>query len=285
MIDRKLTGTPPRIRLPEGTIDTQCHIYLPGYPALPGGPGNPPDPLPTPDMYRQMARWIGISRVVVTQGNAQQGDNSCLLAVLAELGPMAKGVAVIDEDTSDADLTQLSDAGIVGARIMDLPGGAVGLSQLETVDAKAAAQGWVTAVQFNGSDILDHEARLAGLKSNWILDHHGKFFDGADPDGPEIAAVKRLIDRGNCWFKLAGCYESSRSSAPDFADIAAVTRTLAAHAPERLIWGTNWPHNLAKTTAEYPDDGLLTDTVLGWLDDAVRTCTLRDTPAQLFGFE
>ncbi|WP_136634831.1 amidohydrolase family protein [Pseudooceanicola onchidii] len=284
MIDRKLTGTPPTIRLPEGAIDTQCHMYLPGYPALPGGPGNPPDPLPTPAMYRQMAEWIGISRVVVTQGNAQQGDNSCLLACLEDLGDMARGVAVIDADTSEQELDRLSAAGIVGARIMDLPGGAVGLSQLEAVDAKAAARGWVLAVQFDGSDILDHEARLSGLRSNWILDHHGKFFRGAAPDGPELAAVKRLIDGGRCWFKLAGCYESSRTGGPEYADIAAVTRAVAAHAPNRLIWGTNWPHNLARTTADYPDDGLLTDTVLGWLDEDTRRLALCDTPERLFGF-
>jgi len=285
MIDRKLTGARPAIRLPEGAIDTQCHMYLPGFPALPGGPGNPPDPLPTPAMYRQMAAWIGIDRVVVTQGNAQQRDNSCLLACLAEMGGMARGVAVIDGATSDAELARLGDGGIVGARIMDLPGGAVGLAELEAVDAKAAAQGWVLAVQFDGSDILDHESRLAALRSNWILDHHGKFFRGSAPDGPEVAAVKRLIDGGRCWYKLAGCYESSRSGAPDYADVAAVTRTVAAHAPDRLVWGTNWPHNLAKTTAEYPDDQALTDTVLGWLDAPTRRLALVETPARLFGFD
>ncbi|MEQ8291141.1 MAG: amidohydrolase family protein [Roseovarius sp.] len=283
-MDRKLTGVPPAIRLPEGAIDTQCHMYLPGFPALPGGPGNPPDPLPTPDMYLQMADWIGISRMVVTQGNAQQGDNSCLLACLDQLGDRARGVAVIDRDTPQAELDRLSAAGIVGARIMDLPGGAVGLEQLEEVDAKAASQGWVLAVQFDGSDILDHEQRLAGLKSNWILDHHGKFFKGATPENAQADALRRLIDGGRCWYKLAGCYESSRSGGPDYADIAAMTRAMAAHAPDRLIWGTNWPHNLAKTSADYPDDADLTDTVLGWLDEDTMLRTVRDTPAALFGF-
>lgn len=283
-MDRKLTGTPPAICLPEGAIDTQCHMYLPGFPALPGGPGNPPDPLPTPDMYLQMADWIGISRIVVTQGNAQQGDNSCLLACLAQLGERARGVAVIDRDTTQTELDRLSTGGIVGARIMDLPGGAIGLEQLEEVDAKAAAQGWVLAVQFDGSDILDHEPRLAALKSNWILDHHGKFFQGVAPDSPQADALRRLIDGGRCWYKLAGCYESSLTGGPDYSDIAAMTRAMAEHAPDRLIWGTNWPHNLAKTAAEYPDDALLTDTVLGWLDVKTRPLAVRDNAERLFGF-
>ena len=283
MIERKLSGAAPAIALPRGTVDSQCHMYLPGYPALPGGPPNPPDPLPTPAMYRQMADWLGIDRVIVTQGNAQQGDNANLLACLAEMGDMARGVAVIDETTSEAEMARLSDAGIVGARIMDLPGGAVGLDRLEAVDAKAAAHGWVLAVQFDGSDIQDHESRLMALKSRWILDHHGKFFRGADPDGPEIAAVRRLIDTGRCWYKMAGCYESSRTGGPDFADIAAITRVIAAHAPDRLIWGTNWPHNLAKTTEDYPDDGALLDTVLGWISPETRQLALVDTPQALFG--
>lgn len=153
-----------------------------------------------------MAKWLGIDRVVITQGNAQQGDNSNLVACVAQLGDMARGVAVIDADTDDAEMQALSDAGIVGARIMDLPGGAVGLDALEAVDAKAADHGWMLAVQFDGSDILDHEDRLARLKSRWVLDHHGKFFSGAAADGPEMACVKRLIDCGRCWMSCwAGC--------------------------------------------------------------------------------
>lgn len=284
MIERKLTGAKPAITLPKGTVDSQCHMYLPGFPALPGGPPNPPDPLPTPAMYRQMADWLGIDRVMITQGNAQQRDNGNLLACLAEMGDAARGVAVVDSETTDAEMQRLSDARIVGARIMDLPGGAVGLDELETVDALAAAHGWMLAVQFDGSDILEHEKRLSSLKCRWILDHHGKFFRGADPNGAEIAAVKRLIDTGKCWFKLAGCYESSLTGGPDYADIAANARAIASHAPERLLWGTNWPHNLAKTSQEYPDDGQLLDTVLGWLDGDTRQKALVTNPQDLFGF-
>ncbi|UOA29444.1 amidohydrolase family protein [Pseudosulfitobacter sp. DSM 107133] len=284
MIDRKLSGEKPAIALPKGAIDTQSHMYLPGFPALPGGPANPVDPLPTPDMYLAMANWLGIDRVVITQGNAQQRDNANLIACVSQLGDMARGVAVIDAQTADAEMRALSDAGIVGARIMDLPGGAVGLDSLEAVDAMAAAHGWMLAVQFNGSDILEHESRLAALKSRWTLDHHGKFFRGATPDGPEMACIKRLIDGGRCWYKLAGCYESSKVGAPDFTDIAAMTRAVANHAPDRLIWGTNWPHNLARTTTEYPDDGALLDVVLGWVPEADRAKVLVSTPETLFGF-
>lgn len=281
---RTLTGEKPKTVLPPGTIDTQMHMYLPGFDAQPGGPPIPPGALPDADQYRQFMSWIGIDRFVITQGNAHQADNSNLVACLEAVGPIARGVGVIRPDTPDAEIERLSQAGVVGARIMDLPGGAVGLSDLEAVDARAAAANWVTAVQFDGSNILDHEERLSKLKSRWIFDHHGKFFSGAGR--PQIDAVKRLIDGGNCWFKFAGAYESSQKGGPDYEDVAAVAREVAAHAPDRIIWGTNWPHNLAKTTADYPDDRALTDTVLSWLpSDEARHMALVDTPEKLFGFD
>ncbi|WP_105370167.1 amidohydrolase family protein [Neorhizobium huautlense] len=284
MLVRTLSGNPPKTKLPKGAVDTQMHAYLPGYPSLPGGPGLPAGDLPTPAQYLEFMRWIGIDRVIVTQGNAQQRDNSNLNACLAEFGSIARGVCVIDSTTSDPEMDRLSGAGNVGARIMDLPGGAVNLGELEAVDSKAASQGWMLAVQFDGSNILDHEARLARLKSRWVLDHHGKFFAGVTPDSPQVAAVKRLIDGGRCWFKFAGAYESSKSGGPDYADVAAVAREIAAYAPERIVWGTNWPHNLAREQADYPNDAALTDTVLGWLpDDTARHLALVKNPEELYG--
>lgn len=288
MIDRRYAGPPPATRLPSGATDTQLHVYQPGFPAQPGGPALPgfgPSGPPDVAAYRQVMARLGLDRCVITQGNAHQRDNANLLEALRLMGDRARGVAVIDAATPEAELARLHAAGVRGARIMDLPGGALGLEALEAVDSRAAAAGWALAVQFDGSDIAAHFDRLMALKSNWIFDHHGKFFRGAAPDGPEIALTRKLLDTGRCWFKFAGCYESSRSGGPDFPDIAANARILAAHAPQRILWGTNFPHNQAQTTAEYPDDAALLDTVLGWLpDDAARRLALVDTPAALFGF-
>ncbi len=283
MIDRKLTGPAPQTPMPRGAVDTQMHMYLPGFAMRDDGVGQPADPLPTPGMYRETMRWLGLDAVVVTQGNAHGTDNASLLACLAQMGDCARGVAVITPETTQADIARLCDGGIVGARIMDLPGGAVGLDALEAVDAIAADAGWMLAVQFDGSALPEMEPRLAALKSNWVLDHHAKILDGATPE--HIAVIKRLIDAGRCWFKFAGCYESSRAGGPDFPDIAAVARDIAAHAPNRIIWGTNWPHNAARTTADYPDDAHLLDLAMSWLPDAsaIRQ-VLVDTPRALYGF-
>ena len=284
-IERTLEGRRPGIAMPKGAIDTQMHMYLQDFPAQPGGPPLP-EGIPGPAEYRRMMAWLGIDRVVITQGNAHQKDNGNLVACLREMGDLAKGVAVVTAQTQKSELREMADAGVVGARIMDLPGGAVDLSHLEEVDALAQELGWSVAVQFDGSNILDHETRLGALKSRWVFDHHGKFFAGVTPDSPQVAALKRLIDRGNCWFKFAGCYESSRTGGPAYEDIAAVARAMGAYAPERIIWGTNWPHNNAKTTAEYPNDADLLDTVLSWLpSEEARHKALVTNPEELFGFK
>jgi D-galactarolactone isomerase len=268
--------------MPDGAVDTQMHVYLDGYPATPGG-------IPLPEgragvaEYRQVMDWLGIARVVVTQGNAHQFDNGNLVAALGAFGGIARGVAVVTGRTPDAEMARLHQAGVRGARIMDLPGGATGLSRLAEVNARAAAFGWVLAVQFDGSHILDHLPMLEAIEGRWILDHHGKFFCGVTPGDPRVAAVKRLIDRGNCWFKLAGCYESSRSGPPDYADIGAVARDIVDHAPERVIWGTNWPHNMARRTEDYPDDAALADLLLDWAPEpGARRKILVDNPMELF---
>ncbi|MEZ5450070.1 MAG: amidohydrolase family protein [Thiolinea sp.] len=179
MLNRTYSGPKPAFRLPPGSIDTQLHLYQPGFPALPGGPAVP---VGTPGLaeYRQVMDWLGIERFVITQGNAHQFDNSCLLACLAEAGEQARGVAVIRGDTPDAELQRLHAAGVRGARIMDLPGGAAGLPMLAEVDARARAMGWCVAVQFDGSRIREHMPLLSRLQSRFIIDHHGKVFAGSN---------------------------------------------------------------------------------------------------------
>lgn len=283
MLERKLSGTPPEPRLPKGAVDTQMHAYLPAYPALPGGPGLPPGALPQPADYRKVMDWLGIDRVIVTQGNAHQRDNANTLACIAALGAAARGVVVIDGATDDKEMERLAAAGVVGARIMDLPGGAVTLAELAAVEARANAADWMIAVQFDGNTLLERLPQLESIRARWVFDHHGKFFLGVSPDGPEVAAVLKLIDRGNVWFKFAGVYESSCEVWP-YADIAAVSRRIAEHAPERIVWGTNWPHNMIRETAAYPDDARLAELVLGWLPDAAaRRLALVDNPQALYG--
>lgn len=283
MIERRLSGPAPRVHMPIGATDTQMHLYLPGFAMRADGAGAPADPLPGPAMYRQVMDWLGIDRVVITQGNAHGTDNANLLGCVSAMGDCARGVAVITPETTEREMQALTEGGVVGARIMDLPGGAVGLDALEEIDARAFEADWMIAVQFDGTALPELEPRLAALRSRWVLDHHGKIFSGAAPE--HVACIRRLLDRGNMWFKFAGCYESSREGGPDYPDIARVAREIGAHAPERIVWGTNWPHNMARTTEDYPDDRHLLDLAMMWLTDgdACEKALVRN-PQELFGF-
>ena len=122
---RPFCGRKPRAVLPSGTIDTQMHLYPEGHVGAAGAPPLPPDPPGAPE-YEQVMRWLGIDRVVVTQSNAYGADNVPLLAGLEQLGSKARGVAVVTPGTSHAQIRAWHEAGVRGARIMDLPGGAVG---------------------------------------------------------------------------------------------------------------------------------------------------------------
>ena len=282
-IERTLTGRASRHVLPDGIIDTQSHIYAPDFPVMPGGPGLPVG-MPDQKQYRELCSWLGITKTVITVANAYQRDNDCLLHVLREFGADARGVAAISPNITDQSLMALIDQGIVGARIMDLHGGAYNFSHIKNLDQKTSANELMIAVQFDGNTIAEKLSILVDLKSNFVIDHHGKFFKSVEPNALEVDCLKKLIDRGNCWYKFAGCYESSTVGPPHYPDVALIARVIANYAPERIIWGTNWPHNNAKSQNDYPNDMDLLDMALDWVPSEHHKKLLFHNPAELFRF-
>lgn len=282
-LERKLTGRTPQLSLPSGIIDTQNHIYDSRFRGHPAGPPVP-EGCPNISDYLTMAGWLGIARTVVTVANAYQTDNDSLLAVLSVLGDQARGIAAFTPDMADQQIDVLIEGGVVGARIMDLMGGAVRFDKLLEIDALTAPRNLMIAVQFDGNTILQKAAWLHQVRSQYVIDHHAKFFKSVDPKGPEVDEIKRLLDRGNCWFKFAGCYESSSVGAPEYDDVAAVASEIAFYAPDRIVWGTNWPHNAATNTHSYPDDMDLMEVALSWIDSRYHRKILVENPEILYQF-
>lgn len=280
---RPLDGDRPTLTAPPLTTDTHMHFFLPGYDGQPGGP-------PLPEMasiedYAVVRRRLGIERVIAVQPNAYQADNSCLLHCLRQLGDIARGVAVVTPDTTEDELQSLHDAGIRGARIMNLPGGAIGLDRMQEVESLVRPLGWHLIVQFDGRNILEYLPLLRGLQGRFIVDHIGKFLEPVPTDAPSFLELKRLLDSDRCYLKLAGCYETSKTGAPKFDDVGRLAADLIAHAPERMIWGSNWPH-IGVSADRYPDDAQLLDVLGDWTgnDPALLHRILVDTPAELYGF-
>jgi D-galactarolactone isomerase len=135
----------------------------------------------------------------------------------------------------------------------------------------------------DGRDLPKHEAQIARLPGRFVIDHTGKFLEPVSVDDPAFAALLRLVDTGRCWVKISGPYETSRTGAPRYEDVGRLARALIAHAPERILWASNWPHPSA--VGAMPDEADLLDLLLDWApSDAVRARILRDNPAEVYGF-
>jgi D-galactarolactone isomerase len=234
--------------------------------------------------YRAVQRRLGLERAVVVQPTAYGTDNRCTLAAMAELGECARGVAVVDEGASDAELAELTRAGMRGIRFRMLEPPELPWELLEGMAARVHEFGWHVQFQMDGCRLHEKEAVLAGLPGPLVVEHIGKFLEPVTIDHPGFRALLRLIDRGRCWVKLSGAYMLSRSGPPAYEDIGVLARALVRHAPERMVWASNWPHPLAKPGA-MPDDAALLDLLLDWApDEATQRRILTDNPAELYSF-
>lgn len=279
---RPLEGPSPKLQAPAGTVDCHIHFYTSDYEAQPGGPPSPEDA--SVEDYAIVQKRLGLSRAVIVQPNAYQLDNRCLIEALGKLGNSARGIAAVPGDASEAELARLTKLGICGARIMDLPGGAVKLDQLLAVNDRVSQFGWHVIVQFDGRQIQHIESLLQQIRGTYIIDHAAKFLEPVSPDSAEFRTLLRLLDRGNCYVKLAACYETSKTGAPDYADVGALCSRLVEHAPERMIWASNWPH-VGVPRSAYPDDAELLDVLLAWApEEATRKAILIDNPSRLYNF-
>ncbi|WP_148254219.1 amidohydrolase family protein [Aidingimonas lacisalsi] len=280
---RPLDGPPPKLKTPPGATDCHIHLYLPGYESQ--SPNSPISEWATVADYRRVQARLGLERVVVTQSNAYQFDNRALLTALNELGTRsARGVAVVTPDTPEDELRSWHDQGVRGARIMNLHGGAVSTDHMLEVERVIRPFGWHLMVQFNGRYLDDYVDELRKIECDYIIDHIGKFMDPVPANDRRVDDILRLLDQGNAWVKICAGYEASLTGGPHYDDVGAIARRIIAHAPERIIWGSNWPHARV-SQARYPDDAEQLDVLLEWANAEWHRQILVDNPAVLYGFE
>lgn len=270
-----------KVRVPKGACDTHMHFYDVNRPGAPGTflPGHF-----TVKEYREMQRKLGLERVIVVQANAYRDDNTVAVDAMRELGKSAKGVAVVKPTVSDAELERLTKAGMVAVRIMLLHGGMLGFDVMDEVAARVHPFGWHVNIQLDGRDLPKHEAQIRRLPGKFVIDHTGKFMEPVAPDHEAFRCLRRLLDTGRCWVKLSAPYETSKTGAPRYEDVSILARALVKHAPERMLWASNWPHPSARKPAP-PDDVAMLELLADWAPDAgVQKKILADNPAELYGF-
>jgi D-galactarolactone isomerase len=270
----------PKLKAPPGACDTHMHIYNRRFPKAPTAKIEAPD-ASVADYLKMRAR-LGIERTVVVQPSTYGKDNRCTLEAMAAIGPSARGVTVVDETVSDAELARLTKLGIRGIRFFMLGGAPLPWEILETMAARVSSFGWHVQLQLDGRDLPDREALLNRLAATLVIDHVGKFLEPVAPDHPGFRTLLRLVDKG-AWVKLSAPYETSKVGPPHYDDVGRLAKLLVKAAPEHMVWATNWPHPTPGVVV--PDDAWMLDMLLDWVsDDATRNRILADNPARLYGF-
>ena len=279
----------PKLKAPAGACDCHHHIYDARFPFSRPGARMVADSR-VPD-YRLLQRRLGISRNIVvtpTPFPASVADNLVTLDALAAFGANARGVAIVYPGITDAELKTLADGGVRGIRFSLAAAGASPPIPATTVDAIEAlskrvnALGWHVQFNVDAAQIVAAEALLNRLPSQIVFDHMGHMPQPAGVEHPAYKIVRGLIDKGRTWVKLSVTYDSSKIGPPTYADVNKVGEAYVKAAPERMLWGSNWPHPNETTK---PDDARLFDLLGEWApSEATRRRILVENPEILYGF-
>ena len=279
----------PKLKAPPGACDCHHHIYDPArFP--PSRPSAQQVPNARVEDYRLLQRRLGLGRDIVvtpTPYPAPVSDNQVTLDAMRQLGPNARGVVIVYPEITDAELKAYDAAGVRGVRYSltsGRPGAASTASpaDIEAMSKRVNALGW--HVQFNttAEQIVAAEDLLKRLASPIVFDHMGHL---PQPEGighPGFRIIRELIDKGRTWVKLSVTYDSSKDGPPGYADVNRVGQAYVRAAPERLVWGSNWPH---PSEPDKPDDAMLFDLLAQWApDEATRNRVLVQNPETLYGF-
>ncbi|WP_043364329.1 amidohydrolase [Belnapia sp. F-4-1] len=280
---RALTSR-PHWQPPAGATDCHMHIFGPYgcYPLSPGRSYTPPEA--SIAAYRAMCDTIGIQRTVVVQPSIYGTENEVSLDAVAQLGrDRARAVVVVDESFGLPALRAMAERGACGVRFNAVSGNGTPLAQIEALGARLAELGWHMQLYAHPTEMLALEPVLVRLPCPLVIDHMGGVKSGDQGlNHPAFQALLRLL-RGGAWAKLCG-YRSSIAGAP-YADVATMARAMIEAAPERCVWGTDWPHPSLASPEEVPDDGVLMDVLGDWAPEpSQRQAILVDNPARLYGF-
>lgn len=273
---------PPKLRAPANAADCHMHVFDPRFP-------EPPNARPSPTNgtvadYRLLQKRNGTARVVVVQPRAYATDNRVTLDALAQLGANARGVAVLHPAVTDAELKKLDAGGIRGIRFsLGEPSTAVvTIDMVEPLAKRIAPLGWHIQFHMPGEMIAANADLLRRLPCPIVIDHMGRLPLPAGLDHPAYGVILGLIDKGRTWVKLAGAYLNTRIGPPAYPDATGIAQAWVKAAPERLVWGSDWPHPSEKNK---PDDALLFDLLAGWApDETTRNRILVTNPEALYGF-
>ncbi|HUN45328.1 MAG TPA: amidohydrolase family protein [Stellaceae bacterium] len=275
----------PRLALPPGSCDSHCHIFGP-FARHPLPPDRRFTPHEAPETaLRALQQHLGLSRAVIVHSTGHGMDHAPLLDALAAGNGRYRGVAILKPTDTAAVVRRYHEAGVRGVRFNFLAhlGGRPDPNFLRAVVDLVRPFGWHLAIHVAGHDLVDYADVIAAIDVPVVIDHMARPDLREGLAGPTVLALKRLLDSGRVWVKLSGADRVTREG-PPYGDAVRLARDLAAHAPERALWGSDWPH--VNIDEPVPDDGKLVDLISEIaLGEAPRRRMLVDNPGELFGFD
>lgn len=272
----------PRWKLPAGAWDTHFHVLGPQsrFPYSPTRKYTPPDaPLEKAFAFHDR---LGIARGLVVHANTHGFDNSVDLDAAARSNGRYLAVVRLDASATPERCRKLHEAGARGVRFAFNPqhGGTLDRAVFDHVLACIDGLGWFVELHFAGAELPGLRSWIESIAATLVIDHMGR----VDPSVPEqVSALGALAGRGNVWFKISGLERLSRQGAP-YRDVRPLVEGLLEAAPERLVWGSDWPHTGFFEPQRMPDDGALLDALADCVpDEASRRRILVDNPERLLG--
>ncbi|MDB6452996.1 amidohydrolase family protein [Falsirhodobacter sp. 20TX0035] len=252
----------PAFRLPEGAVDAHCHVFGPGneFPYAPERKYTPCDA--GKDKLFALRDFLGFQRNVIVQATCHGADNRAMVDALRASGGMARGVATVRDTVTDAELADLHEAGVRGVRfnfvrrLVDPKPDAYYRAIIDRI----APLGWHIVIYFEAADLEEKWGFFTSLPTTVVVDHMGRPDVTKPVDGPEFGRFIRLMEDHPNFVSKVTCPERlSRSGPPTYDDVIPFARLLVERFPDRVLWGTDWPH--PNMTTHAPDDGGLVDII------------------------
>jgi len=273
----------PKLALPPKAADCHCHVFGPPdkYPWTAARLYTPP-PVYLED-YLAMLRATGFERGVMVQTGLYGNDNSFIVdAIKANPGKL-RGIALIGESVTDRALRDLAEAGVRGFRVNRTAKTGLAFDAARKLAERVKAFGWHVQFLLDVEDHPDLDSMLGSFPTEVVIDHMGRPDPNKGVNAPGFQALIRLLKSGRGWAKLSAPYRTSRQE-PPYHDMTSFAHALVAAAPDRLVWGSDWPHVLLEKTM--PNDGDLVDQIAVWVpDEKTRRRILVDNAERLYGFE
>jgi 2-pyrone-4,6-dicarboxylate lactonase len=271
----------PLFTVPIDSCDTHAHVVIndPDHPMTANRSYTPPTA--SEASYLSMLNSTGMSRGVLVQISVMGTDNNYMLQVLRNNPDRLRGVAVVDTNITDKELVQMHDSGVRGLRINTLFGGGISFDALEKLAPRVEEMGWNMQFLMDARQLPELMPRMRALPCTCVIDHMGHMPMPISLDDPGTQALFSLVKDNGFWVKLSGAYRMSEHY-PEFSDVTPLAKALINIAPDRMVWGSDWPHVAIK---RMPDTGRMLNLLATWApDEKVRNKILVENPAALYDF-